>query len=97
MIFIGKKAVVTTAHRGVFFGTLDALDREAKTATLSDGRNCLCWTRAVRGFMGLAVTGPGDGCRVGPAVIKIDLYDITSVILCTDDAIDKWESGPWSS
>lgn len=90
----GDKVVVTTKHRGVFFGTLSK--RNGDTITLKDCRNCLYWPKTVKGFLGLAVTGPLDGSRVGPAAIEVELFGVTSIDLCSDEAVKAWESEPWN-
>jgi len=84
--------VVTTSHRGVFFGYTNEVD--GQIINLRAGRNCLYWSADVKGFAGLAATGPSKSCKVGPAV-DIALRDITSVIKCTAEAIAAWESAPW--
>ncbi len=88
-----RAVVVTTQHRGVFFGY--ATDTAGAIIALRAARNCLCWSSDVKGFMGLAATGPSKSCRVGPAV-DIELRDITSVIACTPEAEQAWEQAPWS-
>lgn len=89
----GERAVlVTTSHRGVFFGY--ASDIEGEMIALRAGRNCLYWSADVKGFAGLAATGPSKSCRVGPAV-DIQLRDITSVSLVSHEAVAAWESAPW--
>ena len=87
-----RAVVVTTAHRGVFFGY--AADTDGAVIKLRAGRNCVSWSADVRGFMGLAATGPSRSCKVGPAA-DIELRDITSVMACTPEAIAAWESAPW--
>ena len=90
----GERAVVvTTQHRGVFFGY--TFNTDGAIIKLRAGRNCLYWSSDVKGFMGLAATGPSKSCKVGPAV-DIDLRDITSVIACTPEATQAWEQAPWS-
>ena len=91
---IDKKVLVTTQHRGVFFGTLKS--REGTTVVLADGRNCLYWPSSCHGFIGLATGGPESGSRVGPAASELELFDVTSITPCTDAAIAKWEAAPWS-
>lgn len=91
---IGHIVVVTTAHGGVFYGMLTAL--EANVATLTQARNCLYWSRSVKGFLGLAAEGPKKDCRVGPEVEELVLYDVTSITRCTPSAIEKWKAAPWS-
>lgn len=88
-----RPVLVTTAHRGVFFGY--ATDTSGATINLARSRNCLYWSSDVKGFLGLASTGPSASCRVGPAA-DIELRDITSVAEVTPEAASKWESMPWS-
>ena len=90
----GERAVlVTTAHRGVFFGYATKTDGE--TIQLRRARNCLYWSRSVQGFLGLAASGPNSDCRIGPAA-DIELRDITCVAECTPAATQAWETGPWN-
>ena len=91
---VGRAVLVTTAHRGVFFGYATATDGE--TIDLTQARLCLYWSRDVKGFMGLAATGPTASCRVGPPA-DITLRHITSVLAVTPDAVRAWEAGPWST
>jgi hypothetical protein len=91
----GERAVVvTTQHRGVFFGYTD--DTTGAIITLRAARNCLYWSAEQKGFLGLASMGPVRGCRVGPAV-DLELRDITSVAACTPEAVKAWEAAPWSA
>ena len=85
--------LVTTAHRGVFFGYATKTDGE--TVALKRARLCLYWSRDVRGFMGLAATGPTDGCRIGPAA-DVTLRSITAVLTVTPEAVAAWERAPWA-
>lgn len=87
-----RAVLVTTAHRGVFFGYSSKTDGE--TIKLRDGRNVLYWSAACKGFMGLAANGPVSGCRVGPAA-NIELRNITSVTDVTAPAAKAFEAGPW--
>lgn len=93
----GKKTeravLVTTEHRGVFFGYAE--DTDGETIALKRARNCLYWDAATKGFLGLASTGPTSGCRVGPAA-DITLRAITCVAECTPAAVQAWEAAPWT-
>jgi hypothetical protein len=90
----GERAVVvTTEHRGVFFGY--ATDTDGAIIKLRAARNCIFWPVENKGFMGLAAMGPVQGARVGPAA-DISLRDITSVIEATEQAVKAWENAPWS-
>lgn len=86
--------LVTTAHKGVFFGY--ASDVDGATIQLKKARLCVYWSADLRGFMGLASHGPTKSCKVGPAVDSITLRDITSVSDCTPQAVEAWEKGFWS-
>ena len=88
-----RPVMVTTAHRGVFFGYSDATDREQ--IVLKRGRVCLYWSADCKGFMGLATTGPTITCRIGPPA-TITLRDITAVIEVDPAAVKAWEKSPWS-
>lgn len=87
-----RAVLVTTSHRGVFFGY--ASDTDGETIKLRAARNCLYWPAENKGFMGLANMGPVKGARVGPSA-DIELRDITSVAEVTPTAAAAWEAAPW--
>src|SRR3989304_5265507 len=89
-----RPVIVTTAHRGVFFGSARATAGE--TITLRRARLCLYWSRDVRGFMGLASTGPTASCRIGPAA-DVTLRHITAVLGGTPDATIAGGRAPWQA
>jgi len=86
-----RPVIVTTAHRGVFFGY--ATDTDGETITLKRSRICLYWSADLRGFMGLASIGPNSSCKIG-AVADIALRSITSVMEVTPEAEAKWNAHP---
>ena len=86
--------MVTTAHKGVLFGY--ATDTTGDRIILRNARVCISWSSDLRGFGGLATSGPNKNCRVGPAVPSMDLRGITSVSEVTPEAIKAWESQPWA-
>jgi hypothetical protein len=88
-----RAVLVTTAHRGVFFGY--ATETDGETIALKRSRLCVYWSADVKGFMGLASTGPTSRCRIGPAA-DITLRSITAVAEVTPEAVRAWESAPWS-
>lgn len=92
-----KKAVpvvVTTSHKGVFFGYGDPSDKA--TIRIEKARMCVYWSHDVKGILGLAATGPSKNSKVGPAVPAITLRDVTAVMEASDEAAKNWESGPWA-
>jgi hypothetical protein len=91
---IGERAVlVTTAHRGVFFGY--ATKTDGTTIKLRASRNCIYWSDTLHGFVGLASVGPNTKCKVGPSA-DCELRDITGVWEVTEEAVKAWEAAPWS-
>jgi hypothetical protein len=86
--------VVTTAHRGVFFGF--GRPTENKTIKLRDAQMCVYWSPDVKGVLGLAAKGPTRSCRIGPPAPFITLQDVTAVIEASDEARKAWQEQPWS-
>lgn len=87
-----RAVLVTTAHRGVFFGY--AIKTDGDNIHLKRARNCIYWSQDVKGFLGLAATGPSSSCRIGPPA-DIDLRNVTCVAEVTPDAVKAWEAAPW--
>ena len=88
-----RTVIVTTAHRGVFFGY--ATKTNGKTIKLARARLCVYWSADCKGFMGLAANGPTKSCKIGPAA-DIELRNITAVLEVGADAAKAWELAPWS-
>ena len=88
-----RPVIVTTAHRGVFFGY--ARNTSGESISLERGRNCLYWDVGVKGFVGLASAGPNGKCRVGPPA-DMELRGITAVLEVSEQAVKAWEAAPWS-
>jgi len=88
-----RAVLVTTLHRGVFFGY--ATKTDGPTIQLRRARNCIYWSSDVKGFLGLAAMGPTASCRIGPAA-DIELRDITAVAEVVPAAVARWEAAPWN-
>ena len=86
--------VITTAHKGVFFGYGDPSDKA--TIRIEKARMCVYWSQDARSVLGMAANGPTKGCRIGPSVLAITLTEVTSVIEVSEDAAQKFEEGPWA-
>lgn len=84
-----RPVLVTTEHRGVFYGY--AVDTDGESIELKRARLCIYWSADLRGFMGLAAYGPNAQCKIGP-VVDITLRDITSVSEVTPEAAQKWDA-----
>jgi len=87
-----RPVLVTTAHKGVFFGY--ASETGGETIKLARARLCVYWSADLHGFMGLASIGPNQNCKIGPPA-DIELRDITAVVEVSEDATAKWEKGLW--
>lgn len=85
--------VVTTKHRGVFFGQL--LERNGTEVTLANARVAVYWSKETRGFVGLAATGPLAGSRISHAAPRMEVLDVTAILHCSDAAVKEWESDKW--
>ncbi len=86
--------VVTTNHRGVFFGF--GRPTTNKTIRLTKVQMCVYWSSDVKGVLGLAASGPTRGCKIGPPVPAMTLQDVTGVIEASDEAKSAWEKQPWN-
>ena len=89
--------LVTTEHRGVFFGYLNGglPERMPSEIMLSEARMCVYWSDTQHGVLGLASIGPDDNCRIGPAVPTLRLSKVTAVAECTAAAALRWGAAPW--
>jgi hypothetical protein len=84
-----RAVVVTTEFRGVFFGYAE--DTSGDAIRLKRARNCIYWSKATGGFMGLAATGPAKGSRIG-ATADVDLRKVTAVLEASPEAVQAWEA-----
>lgn len=91
-----KGILVTTKHRGVFFGFVDDdQDLNQNDIWVQDAKNCIYWDAGIKGFWGLARFGPDEKCKIGPSVPRALIKDVTSVAECTSDAIANWKKEIW--
>lgn len=84
-----RPVIVCTEYRGVFFGYAE--ETAGDTIHLKRARNCIYWTKAVGGVVGLAENGPNAECRVG-ARADMELRKVTCVMEVTEAAMLAWES-----
>lgn len=95
----GTPVVVTTEHRGVFFGYLEGGNPAGSTTDpiiITQAQMCVYWSSDVRGVLGLAATGPTKNCKITPPVPAITLHKITAVMAASDEAVISWKAQPWS-
>lgn len=92
---MSKAVIVTTKHRGIFFGYTEAglTDSELE---LTQARMIVYHSADSHGVVGCAERGPGRGARVSPSVKRLGLRDVIAVIECTETAVTNIEEEPWS-
>lgn len=87
-----RAILVTTQHRGVFFGYIeDDADLAATTLALKNARMAIRWG-TTGGVAQLAETGPTNNSMVGSRADIPALHDVTAVWHVTDDAAKAWEA-----
>lgn len=92
---VGDAVLVTTEHRGVFFGFVrDPLSADNRI-TLSDAQMAIYFANT-RGVFGLASAGPNKDCRIGGPVPEITLMKVTAIAPCTPEAVAAFKLAPWS-
>lgn len=87
--------IVTTAHKGVFFGYGTPSDNP--TIRIERCRMVIYWSADVRSVVGLAANGPTAGCKIGPSAPAITLRDVTAIIEVGPEAAKKFEAASWSA
>lgn len=85
--------LVTTAHKGVFFGY--GKPSTGEVIVLERARMCVYWDQSVKGVFGLAVMGPSIHCRIGPSVSRLHLRNVTSVSEVSQTAEAAWKNSKW--
>lgn len=93
---MSKRIVVVTTDKdrqGVFCGEL--VSEENDVVELTNARMAVYWSKETRGVTGLASIGPQKGSRISPAVPKIKLNGVTSIMDCSAEAVKQWEAEPW--
>ena len=85
--------LVTTEHRGVFFGY--GIPTTNKVIRLEWVQMCVYWSSDIHGIVGLASAGPSSDCKIGPAAGAITLQGVTSIMEVSPEAEAKWKAQPW--
>lgn len=84
-----QAVLITTQHRGVFFGTLLSEANNGKTVELKDARCAIYWGTA-GGFLELAGKGPNSKSKIGAVAPQVTLHDVTSKSVCSAEAAEAW-------
>lgn len=87
-----KPVIITTAHRGVFFGYIsNDQDLEAKSMPLKQAKMAIYWG-TTKGVAQLANSGPTEKSRIGAEANIPMLHDITVIFDVTPEAEAKWKT-----
>ena len=87
-----KAILVTTQHRGVFYGEVPPeTDLTQRTLALQNARCAIRWN-TTNGVAELAEKGPNSDSKIGSKANIDALHDITAVWAVTDEAREKWNS-----
>lgn len=84
--------IVTTSHRGVFYGYGKPTDGDK--IRLTNARMVVRWT-GTKGLLGLASAGSTPQCRITQSVPAITLNGVTACIECSEVAVGLIEGAPW--
>jgi hypothetical protein len=88
-----RLVVVLTEFKEIFCGW--ASDTGGERIKLRSARQACYYSEQTHGLLGLAVTGPGSGSKIGPSA-NIELRRPVNVIECQPAAIEAWEKAKWS-
>lgn len=86
-----RPVIVTTEHRGVFFGYAD--NTRSATIDLHNARMAIRFG-TTRGLMQLAETGPTGSSKISARAGMIEIRKITAVFEVAPDAVKAWEDAP---
>lgn len=92
-----KPCVVTTEHRGVFFGYLENPEETdlSQPVKIYGKQMCTYWSQKMRGVFGLAKFGPDKECRIGAPVEWALIKNVTAIVGCSKEAEENWLKQPW--
>lgn len=89
-----KLVVVLTRNKEIFCGYTS--DTTGERISLRNARQAIYYSPETHGLLGLAVSGPGRGSRIGPAA-NIECREITNVVECSPAAAEAWEKAKWTN
>jgi hypothetical protein len=85
-----RPVIVTTEHRGVFFGYTDAKPGD-QVVVLKRSRMAI-YFGTTKGVLQLADTGPTEKSRISARAPEIELRKVTAIMGVSPEATAKWEA-----
>jgi hypothetical protein len=89
-----RLVVVLTEFKEIFCGW--ATDTSGESIKLRNARQAVYYSAETHGLLGLAVSGPGKGSKIGPPA-NIEVRRVVNVIECSQSAIEAWEKAKWAN
>ena len=86
-----RAVIVTTSHRGVFFGYVEGPTEGLKEVALTNVRCAIYWGTS-KGVWELADTGPTQKSKIGARAPRLELRDITAIADVSEAAVANWEA-----
>jgi hypothetical protein len=84
---------VLTEFKEIFCGW--TTDVSGDRIQLRNARQACYYSEQTHGLLGLAVTGPAKGSKIGPAA-NIEVRRVVNVIECQQAAAEAWENAKWA-
>lgn len=84
-----KHVLVTTEHRGVFYGELEDYNSDSRVATLVNAKMAIYWG-TTKGVLELAATGPTPKSRISLPAPRLVLEKCTMVSDVSPEAVEQW-------
>ncbi len=86
---MSKPVIVTTEHRGVFYGNApEDTSISQETITLTGARMAIYWG-TTKGLFELAHIGPNSSSRIS-APADVQLNKVTAILDVTPEAVKAW-------
>lgn len=87
-----KMVVVLTEFKEIFCGW--TTDYNSEVVNLRDARQACYYSSDTHGILGLAVSGPAKGSRIGDAA-NIQCRRVVNIIECSSAAQEAWRKAKW--
>lgn len=89
-----RLVVVLTEFKEIFCGWTG--DTTGDRIKLRAARQACYYSEQTHGLIGLAVTGPAKGSKIGPAA-DMEIRKPVNIIECEVAAVEAWENAKWAS
>jgi hypothetical protein len=88
-----RLVVILTEFKEIFCGWTS--DTTGERIQLRNARQACYFLEGTQGLLGLAVSGPASGSKIGPPA-NIEVRRIVNVIECGPAAVEAWENAKWA-